>query len=65
MNDDAGLTGPKPGLRQRLTVIGRRAPAAGKVAGRQAGRVLRVCWQTARPVLRTVLQRRGSWPTTD
>lgn len=56
MNDDAGLTGPKPGLRQRLTLIGRRALAAGKVAGRQAGRVLRACWQTARPVLRTVLQ---------
>lgn len=56
MNDDAGLTGPKPGLRQRQTLIGRRALAAGKVAGRQAGRALRVCWQTARPVLRTVLQ---------
>lgn len=56
MNDDAGLTGLKPGLRQRLTVIGRRAFAAGKTAGRRIGPVVRACWQAARPVLRTALQ---------
>jgi hypothetical protein len=56
MSDETGLTGPKPALRQRLTVIGRRALAAGKAVGRQVGPALRACWQVARPVLRTVLQ---------
>ena len=56
MSDETGLTGPKPALRQRLTVIGRRALAAGQAVGRQVGPALRACWQVARPVLRTVLQ---------
>jgi hypothetical protein len=56
MSDETGLTGPRPVLQQRLTVIGRRALAAGKTLGRQIGPALRACWQAARPVLRTVLQ---------
>jgi len=56
MNDETGLSGPKPGLRQRLTFIGRRALAVGKTAGRRVGSAVRACWRAAKPVLRTVLQ---------
>ena len=56
MSDETELTGPKPGLRQRLTLIGRRALAVGKTAGRLVGPTLRACWQVARPMLRTALQ---------
>jgi hypothetical protein len=56
MSDEPGMTAPKPVQRQRLTVVGRRALAAGKVVGRHVGPALRASWQVARPVLRTVLQ---------
>jgi len=56
MNNDTGSTGARPGGWQRLTVIGKRALAAGKTVGGQARPAVRAGWQATRPVLRTVLQ---------